>query len=650
MGDASGPIIGRPGQFQIVPNYQTQMPSGLVPIDRVRILLERTNRAEPALDTVIRVSPKDSTMDLSLPVSILTAADTFTASIALVTQAGDTAFRGGPLQIVGNPRQAGVPLQAVIPIVYSGVGAHADSVVIVSQPSSVFSGDTASFKAVAYEKSVPVPGTPIAWISLDPVKAVVPKPAVGQVVANNQRGVARVVAQLINGPADTGSVTVNLPPAGIFPASGNLQIARVGAVLSPLVVLLKAADNVPVAGAWVRFSVLSGGGALSTDSVLSDASGKASVQWTLGSLAGPQIVRVTSPLSSGSQTLFNATAIPTAAAAIWTNATGGLWSIASNWSTGLLPGPLDTVIVNLAGSYTVNLDNNATVAALMLGAGTASQTLTLNGKTLTLSGTAQVTTGGVLNLSSAVISGIVSNLGTVNLFNSSVNGLQNRGLLVASGASTVGGTLLTFAGSTLRVQGTSGSGGPGNGDAELTVANGFTNNGVIELTDVGSATSATLTVTTGTLINSATGAISSLVGGGGTRTINSQLSNQGTVGLDQSLYLSRTGVTHDNTGTLDIRKGTLSVAATLALQTSSLVNIYVTSASQYTHLAVSGAASLGGELHLDFSAHSPTLLEQYSPVAYGTHTGNFGSSTGLGLGGLLLSLLAGITSLTVSFL
>src|SRR5262249_17438531 len=81
----------------------------------------RNDRAQTALDTFIRVSPKDSTLYLSLPVKILSTADTFTANVALITAAGDPAFRGGPLEIVANPRRAGTPQQTVIPIIYAGI-------------------------------------------------------------------------------------------------------------------------------------------------------------------------------------------------------------------------------------------------------------------------------------------------------------------------------------------------------------------------------------------------------------------------------------------------------------------------------------------------------------------------------------------------
>src|SRR5207302_918387 len=128
------------------------------------------------------------------------------ASLALITAAGDTAFRGGPLTVVGTPsagKGAPAPPPVSVPLTYVGTGAGADSVVITVQPSSVITGDTVLFQAVAYAHNAPVPGTPIGWISLDPLRATVPKPATGKVVGSTQRGAARIVAQLLTGPADT---------------------------------------------------------------------------------------------------------------------------------------------------------------------------------------------------------------------------------------------------------------------------------------------------------------------------------------------------------------------------------------------------------------------------------------------------------------
>src|SRR4051812_3032185 len=85
LGDSSGPNVARPGYFQLVPTFESAAPTGLVPLDRVRVLLYRHGTATVALDTTARISPTDTALDLNLTVAVFTAADTFTARIALIT-------------------------------------------------------------------------------------------------------------------------------------------------------------------------------------------------------------------------------------------------------------------------------------------------------------------------------------------------------------------------------------------------------------------------------------------------------------------------------------------------------------------------------------------------------------------------------------
>ena len=94
--------------------------------------------------------------------------------------------------------------------------------------------------------------------------------------------------------------------------------------------------------------------------------------------------------------------------------------------------------------------------------------------------------------------------------------VSHEALVIAGGSLTVGNTSSTDAalainsGATLRVQAGACF------DSSLIVSNGFTNHGTIELTNTNNcSTTATFTVTSGTLINAATGIIAALVGTGG---------------------------------------------------------------------------------------------------------------------------------------
>ncbi len=64
----------------------------------------------------------------------------------------------------------------------------------------------------------------------------------------------------------------------------------------------------------------------------------------------------------------------------WTNAAGGSWATASNWSTGVVPSTSDDVCITLPGTYTVTLAPYSSaggdiVASLTIGGGAGTQTL-----------------------------------------------------------------------------------------------------------------------------------------------------------------------------------------------------------------------------------------------------------------------------------
>ncbi|NUQ48097.1 MAG: thrombospondin type 3 repeat-containing protein, partial [Phycisphaerae bacterium] len=154
----------------------------------------------------------------------------------------------------------------------------------------------------------------------------------------------------------------------------------------------------------------------------------------------------------------------------WINPSGGNWSTPGNWSGGAVPGAADNVFISLDGTYTVTMDVNPGIASLTLGAATGTQTLTMAGRTLTLNGPTAT---------------------TVN-----ANGVVN----VMAGPSTISNSagLMIAAAGTLRIE------DPAN-NAVLTVANGFTNAGVIEMVHFsGAFNTATLNVNSGTLTNTGT--------------------------------------------------------------------------------------------------------------------------------------------------
>ncbi len=135
--------------------------------------------------------------------------------------------------------------------------------------------------------------------------------------------------------------------------------------------------------------------------------------------------------------------------------------------------------------------------------------------------------------------------------------MQNAGTVVVAGIVNINGALTAGAGSTIEIE--EGDQGNGIGNATLTVANGFTNDGVIDLTGVGYAPySSLLAVNKGMLVNASDGTIRSTdpTGDGGSRGLNLVMDNQGTIDVpDGSLIWYGSGESNTNEGTITIGTG-----------------------------------------------------------------------------------------------
>lgn len=117
-------------------------------------------------------------------------------------------------------------------------------------------------------------------------------------VKTDDNGEARVKWTL--GPEATQALLATIPglepvratatgvlPSDIVIAQGNNQSARVSvALLNNVVVRVLGANNTPMDSINVSFQVTSGGGAIAPQSILTNASGEATVKWTMGPIAG----------------------------------------------------------------------------------------------------------------------------------------------------------------------------------------------------------------------------------------------------------------------------------------------------------------------------------------------------------------------------
>ena len=285
--DNTGPALVT-GQFALAPRFESAA-AGIVTIAKFRVVLRRTADNGVALDTVIAVPAGADSVGLGLTVRMLTSSDAFSLTLALITSAGDTAFRAGPT-IVKPDASGGAPAPVALDLRYTGVGANALGVRIVTANPQVFFADTTTLAAEAFDSTgAAIRGTPIAWASLDTLKARIPTAAAGRVLGGAQRGQARITATLLTGPADTAGVLVQPVPVRAVVESGDSQLSLITTTLPQAVqVRVTAADSLGVAGVAVHFQVNAGGGTLDLDSGLTDDSGRVTVHWTLGTIAGPQ--------------------------------------------------------------------------------------------------------------------------------------------------------------------------------------------------------------------------------------------------------------------------------------------------------------------------------------------------------------------------
>ena len=314
--DAMGPRLA--GRLAFLPTFESSS-AGVVGFDRVRVTLVRPPRTA-VLDTIIAIPPTADSVDLLLGVPLASSSEELQLYLRLLNAAGDTVFRNSPYpQIVRVT--TGTPAIIPTPIEYVGVGFDAAAVMITSPDTALFFGDTLQLGAVALSTAGQViPGTPIAWRSLDPARVGVPDQAAGEVVAASQRGAARIVGELLTGPADTVFVIAQPLPAALALVSGDTQTAVPAAVLPiPLRARVLGNDGLGVRGVPVAFRALTPGASVTLDTVISDQLGYAEVTGTLGPALGLQTFEAR--VAGAAPVTFAATALSTTIASVTINRT-----------------------------------------------------------------------------------------------------------------------------------------------------------------------------------------------------------------------------------------------------------------------------------------------------------------------------------------
>lgn len=314
--EVTSPGGGMSAPLAVVPSLRAGVdPAALrsgIPVTAVRLVLRRSDNSV-ALERAVAFPAADTSISLTLSVPLsedaTRAGEPFFLTLAFVTAAGDTVFRGGPVTVLATPGGASAPPQPVtVPISYTGAGAQATRVVISPDTVNVLDGGAFAFTAQAFDaQGVVVANAPVLFYTPDSTRLTVGTNGAGTALA--LRGAARVVATLLNPGADTATVLVALRASAIAVQGGNNQTAITGALLpQPVAVRVTAADGVPVAGVSVGFAA-NNGGLAGAANVVTDANGVAATTWRLGALVGAQTLTATAAGLTGSPVTFSATAL-----------------------------------------------------------------------------------------------------------------------------------------------------------------------------------------------------------------------------------------------------------------------------------------------------------------------------------------------------
>jgi YVTN family beta-propeller protein len=252
---------------------------------------------------------------------------------------------------------------------------------------------------------------------------------------------------------------------------------------------------------------------------------------------------------------------------------GASWSDGANWSKGVAPIETDSVVIAASGTYTVTIGAglNPTIEHLLLGDASGTQTLDLNGNDLTVTNTATVEAGGDLFVRSSLTSGLgTTNRGQIRItgvvpsVSTLSGGLDNLGLVIARSANFTG-PVTTGPSSTIRTEGA------------VDFGSGFTNNGLLEFGGDGTSGFVRIAGGSGTLVNAATGTLTSIAASGSTiNRLIGNLENQGTVEVSEVQFnLAQGGAVLTNSGTINASGADLSLStgSTGVLTTTGPINV-----------------------------------------------------------------------------
>lgn len=239
----------------------------------------------------------------------------------------------------------------------------------------------------------------------------------------------------------------------------------------------------------------------------------------------------------------------------WSNAAGGSFHAAGNWSpAGGPPLAAHNALFNLAGTFTVTFSSPVTNTQSTASAGNV--TWALGGQTYNISSFASVNnTTGTLTVNNGSVSSNGLNVGNGSLtsgnltLSSGANWTSAQGLSVSTGGATGLSTVTVQNGATLTTQSSTNVGSSSSGEGRLTIAGPSTTWTASNFsTNVGfSGGTGRLSILSGATVNSSVGIVVGAIGGTGTLIVRGSGTNVNMSGVG-SLTVGSTGT---GTGTIE---------------------------------------------------------------------------------------------------
>ncbi|HJQ20558.1 MAG TPA: hypothetical protein VJ867_09440, partial [Gemmatimonadaceae bacterium] len=206
----------------------------------------------------------------------------------------------GTVQVIAKVGADPTQLPPVLPLSYVGPGYEATRVRISPRDTTIAAGAHLALTATAFDASDAAVTDPtfvsnLSWRVLESALGTITANSSGggDFVGAGTRGVAHVRVGTLNLHADTIALNLVPPATQVVVISGDAQSANAGTALpQPVVVEVRASDNLPVPNTVVRFTALNGGSA-SPDSTMTNVQGRAQTTLTLGSASGTQSFQAT---------------------------------------------------------------------------------------------------------------------------------------------------------------------------------------------------------------------------------------------------------------------------------------------------------------------------------------------------------------------